>query len=104
MTFNLGLTPPPEPEKPANDPYPRPPVTVNEIRIAKAQIEEALKGATNKSRLYYGPSEVQNLLLDAYSILDRLTSPAQLVAMAQQLVKESKDLWTELRLDDDSSQ
>lgn len=90
MTFNFGLTPPP--------PGPEP-TAAGIIRTAIDVIDRQLRQAAVPGRMFFSPTEVQDLLLDARNVLDTLTSPANLVAAAQEIASETKGKWEDMNWD-----
>lgn len=82
MGANFGLTP-------------RPPVTTNELRRMIGVIDFKLKESTLPGRLFFSPREMQDLLLDVRNMLDTLTSPSNLVAIAAEIAGEGRS-WEKL--------
>lgn len=69
---------------------PREPAKLNDLRAAIATVDDSLRLCSKDHRSIYTAKDVQNLLLDVRSVLDRLTSPSVLLGIAVELNDESK--------------
>lgn len=94
MSNTFGWTPAtPEPAKPAE---PARPVSVHELRQAIDLVDDRLLKASS-GRTTFTAREVTDLLLDVRFVLDSLTSPSTLVAVAKELYAEARAFGQELR-------
>lgn len=84
----------PTPEPPEGAPAKKP-VTVNELRHLFFLVDTVLRNTARRQT--YTAEQVQDLLLDVRNLLDRLSSPAVLVELAEGLYAEAKELAAEVK-------
>jgi uncharacterized protein YprB with RNaseH-like and TPR domain len=80
---DFGFNPPPPAE-------PREPTTLNELRSLIGEVDRMLQLCSKDHRSIYTAKDVQNLLLDIRSGLDRMTSTTVLLGIAVQINDETR--------------